>query len=123
MRPQGGRRGERRGGKAKEGDPTGAGRGEVKGGRAEQGAGRGRAGTTKMRKVCAKKDRREGMSGMRNVGVEYVEWARREKEKEGQENQERGIRGREDQGDAREPGRRVRGEGEARLVGEYGYQK
>ena len=29
------------------------------------------------------------MSGTRNVGVEYVEWARREKEKEGQENQER----------------------------------
>ena len=41
---------------------------------------------TKMRKVCAKKDRREGMSGLRNVGVE---WARREKEKVGQENQER----------------------------------
>ena len=33
------------------------------------------------------------MSGMRNVGVDYVEWARREKEKEGQENQERRASG------------------------------
>ena len=57
--------------------------------------------------VCAKKDRREGMSGLRNVGVE---WARGEKEKVGAgEPGKAGVRGREDQGDAREQGRRVRG--------------